>query len=344
MNKLFITYFEKHEQLGGAEISTYLIAKKESVENNIYYANSQYKGKEKKITYLKFPKLRYFPFIHTLVTSIYLIYYILRYRIKEIHSHDRLTALPAIISGKITRTSVKVTIRDFWFCCNKSTKYHDGYYCNGSLIDELKNYSIIRWPWEIHKYFSTIITRNLLKTVKVIAISHFIKKELKKYGIKSVVKYNPVNNEQTKKAKKIKKYKDDEIVLYVGRLSEEKGVNILIKAFNKINKKKVKLLIVGSGPEEKKLKKISKNKKIIFVGRVPSEKVYDYYKTAKIIVYPVVWDEPFGRVIAEAKSMNKIIITTKSGGVTEQIKNYKKGYFFKKKDSRELLKLLKKLL
>ena len=80
------------------------------------------------------------------------------------------------------------------------------------------------------------------------------------------------------------------VIVSVSRLSKEKNVSELIKAFPSIQKKIpcVKLLIVGDGPArnqlEKQTEKLNLNDSIIFTGRVPSEDVWRYYNIADIFV------------------------------------------------------------
>ena len=80
------------------------------------------------------------------------------------------------------------------------------------------------------------------------------------------------------------------VIVSVSRLSKEKNISELIKAFPSILKKIpcVKLLIVGDGPArnqlEKQAKKLNLNGNIVFTGRVPSEDVWRYYNIADIFV------------------------------------------------------------
>ena len=61
--------------------------------------------------------------------------------------------------------------------------------------------------------------------------------------------------------KKIRKkygFKNEKIILYVGRLEKEKGVDSIINIFSKLNIKNAKLVLVGSGREESKLRNLVK--------------------------------------------------------------------------------------
>lgn len=330
---------------GGREICTYHFTKKLTKDHEVFFANAFHEGAEGDVKYVKFPALRLLPLIYSLITMIHLVYYIRKLGVDKLYIHDRLTVIPGVIAAKLTGRNASVTIMDYWFCCNQSTMYHDGFHCSGSLIDELRNYSIIRWPWEVHKYNAQLIGRYLLKKVKVYALSKYVKKVLKRYGIKSEVAYHhcPITNDYVKKAKKLNKYKGKDLVVFAGRLSKEKGVDVLIRAFKKVDKDAL-LVIAGSGPEEESLKRLADSDRMVFVGRISNQRVFDYYKTASVVVYPVLWDEPYGRVIAEVKQLGQSIIATRSGGITEQLINYDKGYLVNKGSVSELTKALNKVL
>jgi glycosyltransferase involved in cell wall biosynthesis len=115
-------------------------------------------------------------------------------------------------------------------------------------------------------------------------------------------------------------------LLYVGRFSEEKNVQILIKALRKLRNDfpEIKLNLVGSGPEEEKLKKMVKRfglaKNVQFLGHLKREEIFSLYKSHKILVLPSKI-ESLGLVIVEALSQNLIPITRKTYGPEEVLNN-----------------------
>jgi 1,2-diacylglycerol 3-alpha-glucosyltransferase len=80
----------------------------------------------------------------------------------------------------------------------------------------------------------------------------------------------------------------DFIIEYIGRLSEEKSIEFIVSCMKKIVKynKNIKLLLVGDGPDRKRLENIAKRNKIeeniIFAGRVLWESIPEYYQLGDI--------------------------------------------------------------
>lgn len=111
-------------------------------------------------------------------------------------------------------------------------------------------------------------------------------------------------------------------IISVGRLNYERGFDRLIKAFLELSSNhKVKLWIIGGGPEEKNLRSYLKdnlNKNIILLGN--QENPYKYLKYADVYFNPA-RTESFGISLVEAMFMGLIVVSTKCGG-PEEILNF----------------------
>ena len=118
-------------------------------------------------------------------------------------------------------------------------------------------------------------------------------------------------------AKKILGWKDKFVVLFVGRLVEEKGVIELLQSA-KTWHSNITLIIVGSGPLEEKVRQImSKNKNIRFVGTISQDQLPTFYCASDILIVPSVSEEGFGRVILEALSCGLPVIGSNRGAIPE---------------------------
>ena len=121
---------------------------------------------------------------------------------------------------------------------------------------------------------------------------------------------------------------EDFILVYNGRIINEKGISELIDAMLQIRDTRIKLIILGSSFFEnvkdedtfvqslrRKATKIEKQ--IVFTGFIPYSQVPDYLQLADIAVLPSMWEEPFGLTIVEAMATGLPLITTRSGGIPE---------------------------
>lgn len=114
--------------------------------------------------------------------------------------------------------------------------------------------------------------------------------------------------------------------LFVGRLAHEKGIDLLLKAFENSF---LSLTIIGSGPlEEVVLNASKKNPMIRFMGSQPRELVIKELSTASALIFPSIWQEPFGMVIIEALSVGTPVISTDCGAPAELIKHQFNGLQF----------------
>ena len=125
---------------------------------------------------------------------------------------------------------------------------------------------------------------------------------------------------------------NDKIILFTGRISKEKGLDVLLDALKKVKVDNYKLLIVGSimhGANEKsdyvdlvkhKAHEISPH--VLFTGYIAHDKLADYYNAADVAVLPSTWEEPAGLTMVEALSCGTKVITTNSGGIPEYVQHY----------------------
>lgn len=121
---------------------------------------------------------------------------------------------------------------------------------------------------------------------------------------------------------------EDRILIFTGRLTEEKGADVLLAAMKKLPNN-VKALIVGSfhynaevkSDYQNKLHKMAEElgKRVIFTGYVQHDDLPYLYNLADIAILPSMWDEPAGLTNLEAMACGTPIITTNAGGIPEYI-------------------------
>lgn len=136
---------------------------------------------------------------------------------------------------------------------------------------------------------------------------------------------------------------DDILITYIGRLTQPKGVQDLIKAFNLLEKEKLnlKLLIVGNGTCLEKLKKLAETKpNIVFLGH--RKDIPEILSITNIFVNPSHY-EGLPTSVLEAASVGIPIIATNVGG-TEEMFIEEMGYLVNKKDYHDISSSIKKLI
>jgi len=136
-------------------------------------------------------------------------------------------------------------------------------------------------------------------------------------------------------------------ILYVGRLSGEKGVKTLVRAFGRVSNvhPDLGLTIVGAGPLMADLKLLAQSlgvgQRTRFTGNVPYETIRDAYVDSFVFVHPGIWPEPFGRTILEAMASGIPVIATSTGSAPELLSD--SGLFFEPGDADTLASQIDRL-
>lgn len=166
----------------------------------------------------------------------------------------------------------------------------------------------------------------------IIGISSEVQERIRKYYKKeSSLIFPPVDLSKFNAKKKER----GNFYLLVSRLVPYKKVDLAIKAFNQLG---LPLVVVGSGSQKKKLKKIAK-KNVTFLQDLSDEELSDLYSSCKALIFPQV--EDFGLVAVEAQATGAPVIAFKKAGVLDIIIDGKTGVFFKKQDERNLINAIK---
>lgn len=122
-------------------------------------------------------------------------------------------------------------------------------------------------------------------------------------------------------------YQPGRYFLYFGRLAEEKGVDTLIRAASQA---RVPLLIVGTGPDEAKLKALAaaQHGDVEFLGYRAGADLKTLLRGARAVVLPSQWYENAPMSLLEAYASGKIIIAADIGGIPEMILTDETGFLF----------------
>ena len=205
----------------------------------------------------------------------------------------------------------------------KIVEYLTNFYCNQTatelIVPTKKTYDLFK---EKYKY-----TRNVHIIPTGIEVEKFYKENTDPAKLEEIRKKHGLN-------------KGDFVILYVGRLGQEKSVDVLIESHQELAREyKAKLLIVGDGPDMDTYKnlvhKLKIDDNVIFTGKVPWTEVTLYYQIADIFA-TASKSETQGLTVIEAmaaslpvvavddESFRNVIVDGLNGHLFDTKKEYKK--------------------
>lgn len=139
-------------------------------------------------------------------------------------------------------------------------------------------------------------------------------------------------------------------VLFVGRLSPEKGIHTLIDAVRILVGKfpDVRLDVVGSGPDEATLKDAAFDRgiaeNVVFHGSMNQSDIHNFYSAARVLVLPS-FSEPWGLVVNEALSFGcPVVVSSNCGCCPELVVEGKTGFVFRAGDANDLAQQIERAL
>ena len=133
-------------------------------------------------------------------------------------------------------------------------------------------------------------------------------------------------------------------ILYSGRLAEEKGVDILIRAMSGLDD--IQLKIFGDGPQGSELRELARRlnlSNVEFLPAVWGKRFTDVLRRCRFLVLPSRWYENLPYAVLRAFSYGKAVIATNRGGIPEVIEDGNTGLLFPASDIRQLGETIKKL-
>jgi glycosyltransferase involved in cell wall biosynthesis len=142
------------------------------------------------------------------------------------------------------------------------------------------------------------------------------------------------------------------VVLFVGRLEQEKGLSFLVQAIEKLNRKDTTLLFVGAGQKRNalELECARCNVPAVFAGYVPTDELYRYYALADVFVLPSIttptFKEPWGLVVNEAMNQGVPVVASDAVGAAAGglVQNGVNGFIVPERDVGALAQALGRLL
>ncbi len=255
-----------------------------------------------------------------------------------IHVHGKFLIPGAIIAGFITKIPVIVTIRDkqilcpigkcffnpksfntctFWQYFTDDFPWFIKYYTNRNLL--VIAYAFFGAIWS--RISGNIIKYLAKKAAIVTTISNSQRKYLESSGFKNVkVIYNTAEFKSSKIIPKKTKS-----VLFVGKLSKGKGIELLIDTIEEILKMYKVIFVFAGSIQSANIEDRLNDKQIKpyvkLLGNVNYKDLPTFYKTSSLLVMPSIYPESFGRAVLESLSVGTPVVVTNTGALPEIVED-----------------------
>ncbi|PQJ88251.1 glycosyltransferase family 4 protein [Aliivibrio sifiae] len=265
-----------------------------------------------------------------------------------VHFHNIYHQLtPSIIKvAKQSGCKTVLTAHDTKIACPSYTMYRDGHTCEACVHGSVWNATKYRCQegslaksvlLSIEAIYQNI-SKNYQQLDAIISpsrfLGRFIQQKLPNNRVDVIV--NGIDENVS-----LEGTSDQGYFLYLGRLSQEKGVPTLAKA-HQLMSQKAGLKIVGDGPEFAQLKETYPIAELL--GFKIGEELLTLIKEAKAVVVPSECYENCSMSVIEALSYGKPVIGSKIGGIPEQIRDGIDGYLFEAGNAQDLANKLDSLI
>ena len=278
-----------------------------------------------------------------------------------VHFHNTFPLIsPLAVRAASKYAPVVMTLHNYRTACAAGVPTRDGKVCSLCLdkkcvLDGIKHHCyrgslLATLPLAIN----IALYRNMLPkwVTRFIVLSEFQKRKMVEYGWpgeKIEVKGNFVFRQDSQNLQDLAtnipvnfvnpvQEKKDQIV-YVGRLSKEKGVDTLIKAFGILQGHSetstrstcstwLKLVIVGDGVDRASLEELSRDLNVEFVGQKPAAETRRIVAESKVLVSPSACWETFGLAAAEAMTVGVPSVVSNVGALPDIVQDGRFGEIF----------------
>lgn len=172
------------------------------------------------------------------------------------------------------------------------------------------------------------------KASRYIVMTEFFRKKAIEGGLPSaklIVKPNFLNHDPGQEFNK------SDFLLYVGRLSPEKGIHVLLQTWlNHPNLPPLKLIGQGLLADDV-LQAASQHSNIEYIGSLPPYQVYDWMGKAKALIFPSQWYEGLPLTIIESFAKGTPVIASKLGAMKSLIKHEYNGLHFEPGNTEDMI-------
>lgn len=270
-----------------------------------------------------------------------------------VHFHNTFPLLsPSVYSAaRSAGAAVVQTLHNYRLICPTAICYRDGHVCE----DCVKR--TVPWPAIVHRCYrsdrrASVVTSAMLAIHHArgtytndvdafIALTEFSKSKFVEAGMpekKIVVKPNFVSPDPGPGDG------SGGYCVFVGRLTESKGVGVLLKAWKQL-RGDIQLKIAGDGEMASAVRDAAAtDSRIHFVGRLPVDQIYDLMGHAAALIFPSVWYEGLPKTILESYARGTPVIASNLGSMSDLISDGRTGAHFAPGNPADLARTLTRLL
>ena len=263
--------------------------------------------------------------------------------VTHVHNTFVLISPSAYYASREAGVPVVQTLHNYRLLCPAATFFRNGQVCEECL-------STSPWPAVLHACYrhshaqsavtaTMLIVHRWVKTWKTqvdlyIALTEFARRKFIQGGLpadKVVVKPNFVSHDPGQREDA------ENYVLYVGRLSAEKGVHTLLKAWGQL--RGIALRVAGDGPlleEAAMMVRRHGLRDITLMGRVPPRDILASMKGAQLLIFPSEWYEGLPMTLIEAFACGLPVIASRLGAMAELVDEGHTGLLFRPGDPKDL--------
>jgi glycosyltransferase involved in cell wall biosynthesis len=275
------------------------------------------------------------------------------FRPDVVHVHNWFPTLSPSLFNICSRENVPVvqTLHNYRLLCVNATMFRDGHVCEDCLGTTLRLPGIIHSCYRDSAAGSAVATAGMLahwslgtwsrSVDRFIALSEFARQKMIEGGLpinKLIVKPNFIDPDPGPGAG------NGGYFLYVGRLTEEKGLRVLLECW-KNGQDLPMLKIAGTGPLENEVQAaVATIPNVEWLGSRTSEEVIDLMRDASALLCPSQWYEGMPRVVIESLAVGTPIIASHIGCYPEMIVDGETGALFPVGDATALRMRLRDLL
>lgn len=263
-----------------------------------------------------------------------------------VHVHNTFVMIsPSIYSACCdARVPVIQTLHNYRLLCPAATLFRDGKVCQECMQHSLLR-SVEHGCYR-NSRSATAATAMMLGFHRVrqtwnrevscfVALSEFSRNKFIEGGLpaeKITVKPNFIDPDPGNRTG------DGKYAIFVGRLSAEKRVDMILQAWKRLTTE-IPVLIVGGGPEEERLRKQAAQEGIAnvrFTGKITREQTIAALNDARFLIFPSEWYEGFPMTLAESFACGTPVICTRMGTMQEVVADERTGLHYSPGDAGDL--------